>query len=289
MNILPRLLVTCAVALCVFVPARAEDNVAAVLTKARARVGAEEALVKITAVRYSGTYEAGTGGSPSRLEVIFQTPHRMLQVITSSKGKDYTVLDDYLGWAMALDSKETVRQIGWLRAEAVRHLRANVWENLAFYRGLEGVGGRIEDGGTVILDGKPARKLTFWHDSQVRFARWFDPETGRLLQTETDDGALIREEGELTAGGLRFPKKITSISVGKAGTKTTSTIVFEKITLNEPMPPQAFAPPRPSGPASGAAIPPPTSPLGPLPKAPSASGTSNLTLPDLPPLPAPPK
>jgi hypothetical protein len=240
-------------------------------------------------VRYSGTYEAGTGGTPSRLEVIFQTPHRMLQVITSSKGKDYTVLDDYLGWAMTLDGKETVRQIGWLRAETVRHLRANVWENLAFYRGLEGIGGRIEDGGTVTLDGKPARKLTFWHDSQVRFARWFDPETGRLIQTETDDGALIREEGELMAGGLRFPKKLTTTTLDKTGTKSTSVIVFEKITLNEPMPPQAFAPPRPSGSAAGAALSPSTSPLTPLPKAPSATGTSNITLPDLPLLPAPPK
>ncbi len=224
----------------------AADSVAAVLSKARAHIGSEEALGKLQSVHYVGMVEVAgpMTADQTRIDVIFQAPYRMRQEIASANGTDTTGLDDYAGWAFLNPPDAAKRRLVMLSSDPVRHLRANIWENLAFYRGLEAMGGRIEDGGTVSLDGAPARKLTFWHDDQIRFARWFDPATGRLLLTETDDGTSIREEGELVVAGLRFPKKIITTAKTKAGTTVSTTIVFDKITVNEPLDAKLFAPPR---------------------------------------------
>jgi hypothetical protein len=88
----------------------------------------------------------------------------------------------------------------------------------------------------------------------VFFARWFDPVTGQLLLTETDDGNQIREAGEILAGGLRFPRQIITVSKGKDGTTSKSTITFDLIKVNELAPASQFAVPLPP-PRSGSSTP----------------------------------
>jgi outer membrane lipoprotein-sorting protein len=289
MKIFSRLLVTCAAAaLCAAVPARADDSVTVLIAKARARVGSDEQLTKVRAVRYVGTITTSTAksGETLQLDVIFQSPYRMRQKVVTPAGTDYTVLDGYLGWMMSQD-KQGAARLGTLKTAATLHLRANVWENLSFYAGFDQIGGRIEDGGAVTLDGRPARKLTFWHDKEIRFERWFDPATGRLIQTATDDGSVIREEGELLSGGLRFPQKLITTAKGKDGATVTSTITFEKILLNEPLADKDFAMPRPTLSTPSLLTPPAQPSLTPeQPKATPSVPSSNL---GLPPLPPPPK
>jgi outer membrane lipoprotein-sorting protein len=287
MKTLPRLLAACAVAaLCAAAPARAaDDSVAALIAKARARLGPDELLTQVKAVRYVGTITTSTAkpGETLQLDVVFQSPYRMRQKVVTPAGTDYTVLDGYLGWMMSQD-KQGAARLGTLKTAATLHLRANVWENLSFYAGFDQVGGRIEDAGAVTLDGRPARKLTFWHDKQIRFERWFDPASGQLIQTATDDGSVIREEGELRSGGLRFPQKLITTTKGKDGATVTSTITFEKITLNEPLADKDFAMPRPTLSTPSLLTPPAPPALTPeLPKAAPSTPSSNLGLPPLPP------
>ena len=289
MKILPRLLVACAAAaLCAAASARADDSVTALIAKARARIGSDEQLTKVRAVRYVGTITTSTAksGEKLQLDVIFQSPYRMRQKVVTPDSMDFTVLDGYLGWMLSQD-KQGAARLGTLKTAATLHLRANVWENLSFYAGFEQIGGRIEDGGAVTLDGRAARKLTFWHDKEIRFERWFDPATGRLIQTATDDGSVIREEGELLSGGLRFPQKLITTAKGKDGATVTSTITFEKISLNEPLADKDFAMPRPTLATPSLLTPPAQPSLTPeLPKATPSVPSSNL---GLPPLPPPPK
>jgi len=122
-----------------------------------------------------------------------------------------------------------------LSGEQIKRLRANTWENLSFFHGIEQRRGTVNDLGTVTLDGKSCRKLAFDHSDGIVFTRYFDEATGRLLLTETENGIRIREEGEMVVDGLRFPRKIISISKLNDGSERTVSIVFDKVIVNEPL------------------------------------------------------
>jgi len=223
------------------------DDVAAMIAKARAAVGSESVLNNVQAVHYTGAVEvADPKAGKTTIDVLFQNPDRQRITLATENGTQITGLDGYSGWIREERPKDPQStRLALLGIPQVKRMRANTWENLAFFSGIERVFGHVEDAGTVQLDGQPARKLIFWHDDQVYFARWFDPITGQLLLTETDDGNSIREKGEILSGGLRFPRQIITVSKGANGTTITSTITFDKITVNEPAPDAMFAVPLP--------------------------------------------
>jgi hypothetical protein len=109
------------------------------------------------------------------------------------------------------------------------------------------------------------------------YYHYFDPESGRLLLTETEQGMSIREEGEIFAGGVRFPRRViqTTKSLDSHGQSVEQKLVlsFDKITLNETFPESdfelplvSFSSPAPVNPGSPTAVvkpPNPPSPPGP--------------------------
>lgn len=214
----------------------------AILAKARAYIGAEEALQSVRSIHYKGSIQA-EGDVKMSLEIIFQKPFQQRLMISGPKILEITALDEYEAWRRVQDAKDPT---GWrltlLRPDQVKRLRANTFENLAFYRGLEERGGTIEDAGDVSVEGKMLRKITFRHTEGIVFHRFFDPSTGRLVQTETGQG-LISEEGEIHVNGMRFPKRVITKSQQTDGKWATVTIEFESVTLNEPMARSLFAVP----------------------------------------------
>jgi hypothetical protein len=142
-----------------------------------------------------------------------------------------SALNDYEGW-------RTVRDAGnpsdWrlllLDRQQVRRLRANTWENLNFFRGIEAVGGRCRQAGSGEVDGRPCYKLAFHHLGGIVFIRHFDQATGELLLTETETGGTLREQGEMIVEGIRFPRRV--VTREPDGRQTT--IHFERIVINEP-------------------------------------------------------
>ena len=97
----------------------------------------------------------------------------------------------------------------------------------------------MKSGGDVTVDGVACAKLSFIHSERIVFHRYFDKATGRLVKTETSNGSEIREEGEMTVSGIRFPKKI----INKAATGQVTTITFDTVVLNEGIPSAQFAVP----------------------------------------------
>jgi hypothetical protein len=89
------------------------------------------------------------------------------------------------------------------------------------------------------VDGRACVKLSFVHANDIVFVRYFDKATGRLVKTETETGAEIREEGEMIVNGVRFPKKV----INKATNGSTTTIMFERIELNVAIPAGEFSVP----------------------------------------------
>ncbi len=252
MSLLPvrRLAIACAGLLAGVVAHAAEP---AIIAKARAYLGSEAALTSVRSVRYTGTLVTASPTDPQRqtraaMEIIFQKPEQQRVMATSDQTVEVTALDGYDGWQRVTDlaNKAQWRQT-LLGTDHIRRLRANTWENLSFFRGLEQAGGRVEDLGITTVDGITCHKIAFIHAPQIVFYRCFDVATGRLVYTETESGGTIREQGEMIVNGIRFPKSIVTTTKNKAGEEQTVTIQFDRITVNEHFPASTFAVPSLTG------------------------------------------
>ena len=218
----------------------------AILAKARAYLGPDALLDGMTSIHFFGTITAADPADAAKtthtaIEIFCQKPVRQRLVKTSDQAIEVTALDGYDAWqrVQSRSDPNKVRQ-NFLGTLQIKRLRASTWESLFFYRGLEQRGGRIEDMGPVNVDGVAYRKVAFVYEPDIIFYRYFDPGTGRLVYTETESGAIQREQGEIMAGGLRFSKSVQIVGKNAAGQSQTITIDFEKIVLNENFPDDLF-------------------------------------------------
>jgi outer membrane lipoprotein-sorting protein len=218
----------------------------AIIAKARAFVGSEAALEAVRSVHYVGTLVTTDPADPAKqtraaMEIIFQKPEQQRIMATSDKTIEVTALDGYEGWQRIQDAADPSK---WrqtlLGTEQIKRLRANTWENLSFFRGIERLGGRVEEQGTKEIDGVMCQKIAFIHAPAIVFYRYFDIATGRLVFTETEAGGTIREQGEMIVDGVRFPRSIVTATKNAKGELQTVTINFEKIVLNQTFPAQQF-------------------------------------------------
>lgn len=246
-----RLLFAFVVVLITSSASHAAASVDQVIARARATVGSEAALKALESLHYTGTLtttatntKGETGEVKVAIEIIFQRPYRQRIVATSENKIEITALDDYEGWQREQDSSDSSRwRMTLLSGEQIKRLRANTWENLSFFHGIEQRRGTVNDLGTVTLDGKSCRKLAFDHGDGIVFTRYFDDATGRLVLTETENGIRIREEAEMIVDGIRFPRKIISTSKLEDGGERVVSIVFDKVTVNEPLADSLFTVP----------------------------------------------
>ena len=248
-SLLPRfgtmVVVACALA---FGPGSAAGRAAelAILTKARAYLGPEALLDGVKTVHFFGTLSVTNPSDPTKttrtaVEFVFQKPDRQRIVKTTGKTVEVTALDGYDAWQriqVAGDPTKWRQTI--LSIDQIKRLRAATWESFSFYRGLEQHGGRIEDLGPATADGVACRKVAFIHAPNIVFRRYFALETGRLVYTETETGEIQREQGEIVAGGIRFPKSVKIDTKNAAGQPQTVALDFERITVNETFPDSLF-------------------------------------------------
>jgi hypothetical protein len=220
-----------------------------IIAKARAYLGTEAALTGVNSVHFVGTLTTSDPADPTKqtkaaMEIIFQRPEQQRIMATSDKTVEITALDGYEGWQRVQDAKDPSK---WrqtlLGTDQIKRLRANTWENLAYFRGIEKVGGRLEDMGEATIDGIKCQKVAFIHSPSIVFYRFFDLATGRLVYTETEGGGTIREKGELMVNGIRFPKSIVTATKNAKGQLVAVTIEFDKVMVNTAIPAKQFAVP----------------------------------------------
>lgn len=225
-------------------------SVESTIGKARAHIGTESALAGLTSVHFTGqlsTTEITPDGPQdirADLEIVFQSPYRQSIVATTANRIETTALDDYEGWQRIADPASPNNwRLTLLSVDQIKRLRANTWENLSFFRGIERRGGRTEDLGLTQIDGRTAHKIGFVHEAGIIFYRYFDVDTGKLLLTETEAGGSIREEGEIVVDGIRFPKRVITTNELADGSKRTVTVTFDKVEVNQAFPASTFAVP----------------------------------------------
>lgn len=220
-----------------------------IIAKARAYLGSETAIDAIKSIHYVGTLTTTDPSDPKKqtraaIEIVLQKPDRQRVTITSDKTVESTALNDYEAWTRVTDAKDKTKwQQTLLGVDGVKRLRANTWENLGFFRGLEQEGGRVEDQGEVTIDGVACEKVAFIHAPNMIFYRYFDKATGRVVFTETEAGTSIKEQGEVVVDGVRFPKNIVTVAKNPSGHAQTVSITFDRISLNDKLPADYFAVP----------------------------------------------
>lgn len=226
----------------------------AIIAKARAYLGTEAALEAVRSVHYVGTVLTSDPVDPAKqtkalIEIIAQKPDQQRVVATTDKAIETTVVAGYEGWQRNQDTLDPKRQrVVVFKPDAVKRLRAQAWENLSFFRGIEKMGGHIEDQGAVTVDGLNCQKLAFIYTPNVIFYRFFDVATGRLVQTLTEDGSSTREEGETVINGVRFPKRMQMTMKGPKGVSQNVVVTLDTITVNETFSPEIFRTPSPTSP-----------------------------------------
>jgi hypothetical protein len=229
--------------------ARADEP--AIIAKARAYLGPESLLDGITSVHMVGTFSAssdqpGAKAPPvTQVDIIFQKPwqHRMME--TTGKVVRTVALDGFDAWQWIQDPGDpSSPRLTLYPVNVIWALRSDVWENLGYYRGLEDLGGTVEDKGPATIDGVACEKVVFTHAHGTTYARYFDVSTGRLVYTETGTGLQIREEGSMVVDSIRFPERVvTSHKTGKV--VQTTTLIFTSIEVNRTFPESDFATPLP--------------------------------------------
>lgn len=205
----------------------ADDQADAAIARARAYLGSEEALDGVQTVHYKGTMQTSAGDSGT-VDIIFMKPYFQLIVVEVEHIRQTTALSGYDGWEKVEDVNNAEDwQLTLLEAPQIRRLQANAWESLNFYKVSRQKKVAVSHEDTVEVDGVTCDKVAFQHDETIRFIRYFDAETGRLVLTETEQGGQIREEGEIEVGGIRFPQNLITL-IGE----DNSTIVFDLIEVN---------------------------------------------------------
>ncbi len=236
----------------------------AIIAAARAFVGSESTLEGVKAVRFAGTLVKPDPKQPGAtirvaIELAFQHPDRQIITTASDQMIETTVLDGYDAWQEQRDPRDpSKRRVSLPGPEQIRRLRASTWENLSYFRGLEARGGMIVDRGTVTVDGVVCRKISFIHGKGIEFHRYFDAATARLVRSETENGTVIREQGEVVVAGIRFPRSIITAPAGNTKADQEIVITFDRIVVNEVLPDTRFAvpalrklPPAPVQPPAG--------------------------------------
>lgn len=223
-----------------------------ILAKARAYLGSEAALDGITSVHLVGTLtisdSTANGGAPRSIgvDIVFQKPWRHRLVIRSGRVVRTVALDGYDAWERYEDpSDPKTPRLTLYGPDAIRALRADVWENLGYYRGLEACGGSVEDQGPATIEGVACEKVAFVHSPDIVYTRYFDRSSGRLVYTETANHSQVREVGAEWVRGIRFAKQIVTVQKLPSGGAKTTTLTFDSITVNERFPDSDFAMPFP--------------------------------------------
>lgn len=206
-----------------------------IIRRARAHLGGDAALDGIRSIRFSGSvlFEDGKKGD---IEIIVRKPMQQRVSVILGEIREVTALSHYDGWRRIERVKNPSEwELTLLDAAQVRRLRANTWEQLYYFRGIETMGGRVEVLGEGEVDGVQCDKVAFVHGPRIRFIRHFARESGDLLLSETESGGQIREKGEIRVQGVRFPRELLNVEGGK-----TSTVLFTRVDVNEDFPDSMF-------------------------------------------------
>lgn len=206
---------------------------------ARSYLGAEKALEGVSSIKMDGVLVYGNGASGT-VEAYYKSPnyHQFISVFQGTK--ETSTLDRNEAWRKIEDLRTpNSYTMSFYEPDDVRHLAATVSDYLSFLKTPPTRKGRIEYLGTSVVDGQDTIVLLYIHNDRIWFRRYIDPETGRVLHMVNDKGIVFSYEGEIEAGGIKFPERTIVRVVTQYGQQSME-ISFSNIVVNEPMDAERF-------------------------------------------------
>ena len=220
-------------------PLRGELSTDQIIAKARDYLGGDTQLRAVETIQFQGTFTTHEGEGKGEILIYLKKPFKQrLDVIRAHDGiVETTAINDIDGWGRRANEKDaddwTIRILGM---GELKRMRANTFDNLNFYSGIEQLGGSIINRGIVKKDGKNAYLLHFKYDKTIHYKRYFEVTTGKLLATVNDKGIEIKDIDEFIVDGIRFPREQIRIENGKM----KDTLTFTKIVINAPLDDKIF-------------------------------------------------
>ena len=201
-----------------------------VITNAREYLGDEEKLENIRTIEYQGVFESPLGGGSGYISIYLRKPLMQRMEVVNGSITETTAINDFDGWKRRVDNNAPD---DWafviLNLAELKRMRANTWENLNFFTGIEHLKGRVINKGPTRKGSRNAYLLIFEYDEGIYYERYFDAETGELISTINQNGVEIKEVGEIMVDGIRFPKKLITL----VDSEIANIVTFVEIFINE--------------------------------------------------------
>ncbi|MEM0965486.1 MAG: hypothetical protein AAGJ81_04990 [Verrucomicrobiota bacterium] len=210
-----------------------------VIEKARSYVGPNETLESVDSLLYQGTLTPEGGSTERQVRLVLEKPASQLLEITQDQGRITMVVNALEGFMVQEDLGTGRKAVLPLPLDQVRRFKANAAENLYFFEFPTSAQVRAKYLGESSFRGQTADEVRYVHPGGIQFFRYFDPETGELIGTLTDNGSVNTEEGETVVDGIRFAEKVLSYE----GDDLVHTITFSEIEVNPDLPEDTFASP----------------------------------------------
>ena len=214
-------------------------EVDSVISNARAELGSEAALESVQALHYKGEVIGPDDKVLGKLELYFKKPYLQRLEFETDVSREITAVSPYDGYMQLIDltgqDRGGIRVLG---AAEVKRLMANSLENLFFFKGpATQRRGETSLVGTETYEGKRAHRVRFSYSSGLLYERLFDAETGKLLATESDEGAVrLIEKASVVVDGIKFPKEVWTYENGELVRK----VLFSEIIVNPNLPDSLF-------------------------------------------------
>ncbi|MEM8550505.1 MAG: hypothetical protein AAGF10_06920, partial [Verrucomicrobiota bacterium] len=211
------------------------QSVEDVITKARARLGSEEALNNVETVQFIGVAINGQGEVTDDVILQFKKPTMQRLTVESDNFKRITATNGFEGYTEIIDKYDPLSSgIIVHDAERVRRLIANSLENLYFFRGPYHLrGASVADEGMKSIDGEPCHVIRYSYPGDYHYLRRFNAKTGRVVSTiniSTDFETV--EEGVIEVDGILFPEQINTYD--DEGDLIRA-VKFNQIIVNQPL------------------------------------------------------
>ncbi len=199
----------------------------AILAKARKRLGSEAKLNGVQSLRFTGTITT-VKGKPNSIEIVLKKPYKQRQVFVGDKMVREIGLNDYVAWTRVYNKKTpSIYNLMLHNSEALRRIRASTFENLYFFFPFSNRWRKVEYLDRDVYDGLMVHRVKVSY-GKVYYLRYIEETTGQLVLTEVETGERIVEGGEMFAGGIRFPRTLTTFRDGNE----VHQIAFDEIQVN---------------------------------------------------------
>ncbi len=215
----------------------------AVIDKARAYLGSEEALNGIETLQYKGniTIFNEEENQEGRVTLTFAKPFSQTIFLDLGNITKLTGYNGYEGYEQITQQVEGEEEplVGTTSLSLVetRRLKASSLENLGFFRPYKNLEDRASYLGQEELEGKQVDVILYEHPGGFEYKRFFDVTTGDMLKSVTESGITTIEEGDITVDGIQFTQKVTVLT---SSGKPQFEMVFDEILVNPEIPGRSF-------------------------------------------------